>query len=162
MLVEKEVHRWLLTVRAEIDGIAAGRIVIPQPRKVPDTQKQRKHLEAKIARVAGALDRAAEGFALGDIPRDTYLRTRDKFKKQHAELQEELDALPSEKAPNLSPVPYRETIQGLIEEWDTISVTSKRVTLASIIRRVEIAPNKKVFVVPVWAPAGQPDASKEA
>ncbi|MFE1773510.1 hypothetical protein [Streptomyces sp. NPDC059008] len=136
-----------------------GRIVIPQPREAPDVKKKRKRLEKEIAKVTGALDRAAEAFALGDIPRDSYLRTRGKFDGQRAEKQKELDALPDDEAPQLGPLPYREKMQGLLDEWDTIGVESKRVTLASIVRRVEIAPNKTVNVVPVRAPADEPDTA---
>jgi DNA invertase Pin-like site-specific DNA recombinase len=161
-VVEGEVFGWLLTVRDEIDDIATGRVVIPQPHKAPDATKARKRLEKEIAKLTGALDRAAEGFTLGDIPRDSYLRTRDKFAGQRAERQKELDALPDDDAPQLSPLPYRETVQGLLDEWDTISVPSKRVMLASIVRRVEIAPNKSVFVVPVWAPADDPHGTGSA
>lgn len=53
-------------------------------------------------------------------------------------------------------MPHRETIEGLIAEWDTISVASKRVTLASLIRRIELHPNRVVSVVPTWAPPDPP------
>ncbi|WTX44234.1 recombinase family protein [Streptomyces longwoodensis] len=153
VLVENRVHEWLGETRDEIDAIAAGRIVLPKPETKPDTRKQRARLERELARLQGALDRATTGFSMGDIPRDSYLRTRDKLTKDVAAAQAALDELgPAEPAEVPSPVPHRETILGLLAEWSTISVASKRVTLASLIRRVELWPDDRIEVVPHWAP----------
>ncbi|MFC8873251.1 recombinase family protein [Streptomyces ardesiacus] len=152
-LVEEEVHRWLGGVREEIDAIISGRIVLPKPRIAPDVTKKRKRLEREIAKLQGALDRATKGLSMGDIPRDSYLRTRDSLNGDIAAKQTELDALgPEQPAEPPSPVPHRETILGLIAEWDTISVASKRLALAKLIRRVELWPGDRVEVIPVWAP----------
>lgn len=157
VLVEGKVREWLDDVRDEIDGIVSGRIVLPQPEIKPNVAKKRKQLERQLAKLQGALDRATTGFSMGDIPRDSYLRTRDKLNADIATAQEELAALgPEEPAEVPSPVPHRETVLGLIAEWNTISVTSKRQMLAELIRRVEVWPDDRVVVVPVWAPADQP------
>lgn len=155
-LVEAEVHKWLLDVRDEIDAIVAGRIVVPVPQIDQGIDKTRKRLKDEIIKLSKALDRATEGNVMGRIPNDSYERTRDKIVKDRDAAQAKLDELPAEDAVSPSPVPFRETVVGLVEEWDTISVASKRVALAEIIRRVEIGPNKKVTVVPVWAPKGKP------
>lgn len=152
-LVEDEVLGWLHRVRDEIDAIVSGRIVLPRPEPKPDLKKKREGLEREIAKLSSALDRATLGHSLGDIPRDSYLRTKDKLTADRDAMQGELDALGPEKpAEPPSPVLHRETVAGLIEEWDTISVGSKRVMLASVMRRVEIWPGDRVEVVPVWAP----------
>ncbi|MFJ7067549.1 recombinase family protein [Streptomyces sp. NPDC101115] len=152
-MVEARVREWLEDVRAEIDAIAAGTVVVPQPRRAPDVAGRRQAIEVEISKISAAIDRATEGHALGDIPRDTYLRTRDRFVKQTEALQAELDALPAEPQEPLSPLPFRDVVHGLLDEWDTISVQSKRIILAKLIRRVEICANKVVRVVAVWAPA---------
>ncbi|MFF4403755.1 recombinase family protein [Streptomyces sp. NPDC001404] len=157
VLVESEVLNWLTRVRDEIDAIAAGKIVLPKPRKTPGVAAKRKLLIGEIAKLTAALDRATEGNVLGRIPDDTYERTRDRLTKQRADKQKELDAAgPGEPEEPAGPHHHRETVLGLIKEWDTIDVKSKRVILASIIRRVEIGPNDSVEVVPVWAPADPP------
>jgi hypothetical protein len=153
---EAQVLEWLQTVRREIDDIVAGRVVIPAPRTAPDTEQSRRALERKVAKLTASLDRAAEAYALGDIPRDSYLRTRDKLSAQRDDLQNKLAALPQPDASPPSPLPHQEVITGLIDEWDTISVSGKRATLATIVRRVELHPKQVVRVVPVWAPADEP------
>lgn len=151
--VEREVHDWLLTVRDEIDAIVSGRIILPQPVTKPDTAKKRKRLEREVAKLQGAIDRAFEAYTLGDVTRDSYLRTRDKHKADLTVKQRDLEALGSEEPRETpSPVPHRETVRGLLAEWDTISVASKRLMLAELVRRVEIWPDHRVVVVPVWAP----------
>lgn len=156
-LVESKVHEWLLDVRDEIDAIAAGTVVVPEPRKGPDVAGQRKALEVEISKVTTAIDRATEGHAMGDIPRDAYLRARDRFAVKLRELQAKADALPKEQASPISPAAFKDVVRGLLDEWDSISVQSKRLILASLIRRVEIRPEKIVRVVPVWVPEDQPD-----
>lgn len=161
-IVEDRVYDWLVDIAAEIDAIAAGRIALPKPKKQPDVEKKRKRLEQTIERATRGLDRATEAYSLGDVPRDSYVRTRDKFTRERDEAQAELDALPRPDAEPASPVPYRETVRGLLKEWNTISVKSKRVTLAELVRRVEIFPDDGVEVVPVWAPADPPAAPKKS
>ena len=155
-VVEDAVLAWLVGLREEIDDIVAGRVAVPQPRREPDLDKKRKVLEREITRAAGAIDRAFEAYTLGDVPRDSYLRTREKHEKSRDTAQQELEALPKQEEAQASPVPHRETVVGLIADWDTISVPSKRVLLGRLIRRVEIRQGDGVSVVPVWAPAEEP------
>ncbi|MFE5658313.1 recombinase family protein [Streptomyces sp. NPDC056517] len=155
-VVEARVHEWLHDVRDEIDAIAAGAIVVPKPRIAPDVAGRRKAIEVELSKISAAIDRATEGHALGDIPRDTYLRTRDRFAGQAKQLHAELDTLPAEPVEPLSPLPFRDVVRGLLDEWDTISVLSARLILSQLIRRVELCANKTVRVVAVWDPADQP------
>ena len=74
--------------------------------------------------------------------------------------QSALDELPGKPAEPINPVIYRETVHGLIAEWNTISVAAKRRTLADVVRRVEIFPNDGVEVVPVWAPDDPPQIKR--
>lgn len=155
VLIEERVFEWLHEVRDEIDAIIAGRIVLPQPEAAPNSAMKRKRLGREITKFQTALDRATNGYSMGDIPRDSYLRTRDKLIGDIAAKQAEFDALgPEQPAEPPSPVPHRETVLGLIAEWDTISVASKRLTLAKLIQRVELWPGKRVEVIPVWQPKG--------
>ncbi|MFB7440188.1 recombinase family protein [Streptomyces mirabilis] len=156
VVVEDAVLAWLVDLRREIDAIVAGKVAVPQPRREPDVDGQRKKLERDVERAAAAIDRAFEAYTLGDVPRDTYLRAREKHQKTRDEAQRKLDELPKPEAAPASPVPFRETVVGLIAEWDTISVPSKRVLLGRLIRRVELRPGDGVSVVPVWAVADEP------
>lgn len=153
VLIEGRVLEWLHDVRDEIDAIVSGRIVLPKPEIKPDVVKNRKRLERQLAKLQGALDRATTGYSMGDIPRESYLRTRDKLNADVAAAEDKLEALgPKEPEEPPSPVPHRETILGLIAEWDTIDVASKRVILSSLIRRIELWPGDRVEIVSTWAP----------
>ncbi|MYT22793.1 recombinase family protein [Streptomyces sp. SID7760] len=154
-VVEARVHEWLVEVRDEIDAIAAGTVVLPAPKRAPDTRAARTALEMQLSKLAAAIDRATTGHVLGDIPRDSYLRTRDTLMAQRAEVQRKLDALPEDEVAPAGPAPFRDVVQGLLDEWDTIGVMAKRTILASLIRRVEICVRKTVRLVPVWAPADE-------
>ncbi|MET9142385.1 recombinase family protein [Streptomyces sp. NPDC004042] len=155
-VVEDTVFDWLVDVRREIDDIVAGKIAVPEQRREPDIGKKRKRLEREIERATSAIDRAFEAYTLGDVPRDTYQRTREKHERSRREAQAKLAELPKPGEQPGSPVPHRETVAGLLKEWDTISVPSKRVMLGRLVRRVEIRPGGDVTVVPVWAPADPP------
>ncbi|MFF1483077.1 recombinase family protein [Streptomyces sp. NPDC058319] len=156
-VVEEEVRGWLEDVRAEIDAIIAGHVVIPQQRiDRGDTEHKRKQLAAQIEKLTRALNRAAEAYALGDLPRDTFLNTRDKLTADRQARQQEFDALPDPDEAPASPVPHREVVVGLLADWDTISVQSKRVTLGTLVRRVDLGLDRAVSVVPVWAPPDEP------
>lgn len=154
--VEKEVFEWLQRVRDVIDAIAAGTITLPQPRVAPDSGKRRKKLERDVATATAALDRATDNFALGVIPRESYERSRDRFMETRDTAQRQLKELDATDAPAPSPVPHRETVRGLIEEWDTIDVPSKRLILSTLVRRVELWPGGRIVVVAAWAPADAP------
>ncbi|WP_406417919.1 recombinase family protein [Streptomyces sp. NBC_01614] len=160
VVVEDAVLGWLVDLRREIDGIVAGRVAVPQPRREPDLDKQRTKLEQDVDKAVTAIDRAFEAYTLGDVPRDSYLRTREKHEQRRDEAQRQLDGLPKREAGPESPVPHRETVVGLIAEWDTISVHSKRVLLGRVIRRVEIRPGDDIAVVPLWAPPDPPQSKK--
>lgn len=166
-IVEDAVHAWLVDLRHEIDEIAAGRIAIPAPRAEPDIEKKRKQLTKEVSKATKAIDKATEAYSLGDIPRDSYLRTRDRLVKRQNEAQQELDALPAKPVAPISPVTFRQTVRGLLAEWNTISVASKRRMLGEVVRRVEMHPDDVVEVIPVWAPPDpeplkKPRASRRA
>ncbi|MEV8124057.1 recombinase family protein [Streptomyces sp. NPDC085944] len=149
--LEDRVYEWLLDVRTEIDAIAAGRVVTPPKRQGPDPESVRKRLTKEIERTTAAIDRAFDAYTLGDADRDTYLRARTKHEKARAKAQEELDTLLQEDTRPTDPMPFRETVLGLIEEWDTISVASKRVLLSRLIVRVQVWQGRRYEIIPVWS-----------
>ncbi|MGW2708644.1 recombinase family protein [Streptomyces sp. NPDC001356] len=151
-VLEDRVHEWLLDVRAEIDAIAAGHVVEPTPQREPDRELIRARLQKDVERAAGAIERAFEAYTLGDVDRDTYMRTRAKHQATRDAAQQQLDELGQEDERPTSPLPFRETVAGLIEEWHTISVTSKRVLLGTLIARIELRPAGEYRIVPVWSP----------
>ncbi|MFD5838175.1 recombinase family protein [Streptomyces collinus] len=150
--LEERVFEWLVDVRAEIDAIVAGHVVEPQPRREPDREATRDRLTKQIERAAGAIERAFEAYTLGDADRETYLRTRAKHQKTRDAAQRELDELGEEDDRPTSPLPFRETVAGLIEEWHTISVPSKRLLLSRLIARIELRPGGDERIVSVWSP----------
>jgi DNA invertase Pin-like site-specific DNA recombinase len=155
--VEDKVHEWLHDVRDEIDAIAAGRVVIPQPRLDPGVTVKRRQLTEALDKLTRALDRATEGHVLGDIPRDSYLRTKEKLTRDRDQKQRELDELPGEEEPTSGPMPYREVVLDLLSEWNVISVDKKRLMLSTLLRRVEVRrDDPTITIVPVWAPPDKP------
>lgn len=158
VIVEDAVREWLLRMREEVDAIVAGRVVEP-PAPAPDlsVERQRKQLRQKIARLAAGLDTAAEALALGDIPRDSYLRTRDKLLGQKAAAEAELAVLPGEESPTRrapSLMDLRQVVEGLVEEWDTLPVAALRDLLGKAVREVRVSSSPGgvvVDVVPRWA-----------
>lgn len=156
VVVEDAVLAWLVGLRQEIDDMVAGKVAAPEPRRQLDLDKQRRALERDIERATGAIQRAFDAYTEGDVPRDVYVKTREKNEKKRDDARKQLDELPKQDDEPTSPVPHRETVAGLIAEWDTISVHSKRILLGRVIRRVEIRPGDDVVVVPVWAPADPP------
>ncbi|MFF7130053.1 recombinase family protein [Streptomyces sp. NPDC008240] len=154
-VVEDAVLVWLVNLRRKIDAIVAGTVAVPQQRREPDVDKLRVKLQRDVERATGAIDKAFKAYTLGDVPRDTYLRTREEHEADRDKAQQQLDELPQLGEEPTSPVPHRETVVGLIAEWDTISVHSKRLLLGRLIRRVEIRPGDDVTVVPVWEPADE-------
>lgn len=155
-VVEEKVLEWLVDLRRLIDDIVAGKVAIPEPRREPGLDKKRKSLEQQIGRATSAMQRAFDAYSDGDVPRDVYLHTRERNERKRDEAQRQLDELPKPDEAPESPVAHREVVVGLIAEWDTISVHSKRVLLGRLIRRVEIRPADGVAVVAHWAPADPP------
>ncbi|BDH04851.1 recombinase family protein [Streptomyces seoulensis] len=153
-MLEKQVRDDLDEVLAEIDDIAAGQVVIPEPRREPDLELVRARLTATLERATSALDRAFNAYALGDVDRDTYLRTRVEHQKNRDEAKAKLAELdePDEPEPT-SPLPFRDVVAGLIEEWDTIDVPSKRLLLSRIITRIELWPVGEQRIIWRWTPA---------
>jgi DNA invertase Pin-like site-specific DNA recombinase len=149
--LEDQVRAWLDDVRDEIDAIVAGRVVEPPRRRDPEPEVIRQRLTKEIERAAGAIERAFDAYTLGDVDRETYLRTRAKHQKTRDEAQQQLDELGKPDDRPTDPVPFRETVLGLIDEWDTISVASKRVLLSRLIVRVQIGAGGEYEIIPVWS-----------
>lgn len=150
--LEDRVFEWLVDLRHEIDAIVAGRVVEPERRREPDRDAMRQTLARDVERAAGAIERSFEAYTLGDVDRDTYLRTRAKHQATRDAAQRQLDELGKDDDRPTSPVPFRETIVGLIEEWETISVPSKRMLLSRLIARLELRSGGRLTVVPMWSP----------
>jgi hypothetical protein len=152
VVVEEAVYQWLVKVSNEIDRHAVGKVVhsAPEPGQA-DTGQRRRKLIAEATRLTAALDLATEGYSLGDIPRDSYLRTRDKHQARRKEIDDELEALSRAEVRQIGPKAHREVVASLLEEWDTLPVPAKRDLLASVMRHVVVGPGG-VVPVPVWAP----------
>lgn len=152
ILIEQDVLDWLHKIHREIDAAAAGAVAeLPAQRKPQAASAaERTQLMKKVAKYTAAVDRVTDGYALGDIPRDQYLRTHTKMIELREEAQSRLDKL-EKQSDDAEPADHRETVEGLIQEWDTIDIASKRTLLSSLVRRIEFTSDGTV-VVPVWEP----------
>lgn len=153
-LIERDVLEWLRGVRDEIESLAAGTVVTsePEPTRI-DAERDRALALKEQGRLADALDRATAAFVEGVIPRDSYERTRDRLVAEQRACERRIEAISAAEVP-AGPAAHTETVSGLIEEWDTIDVGSKRVLLAAVIRAVEIT-STETRIMPVWAPLPQ-------
>lgn len=152
-VVEAEVYDWLIGLARDLDRRTVGTVVEPMPAAPPaaaNTTATRKRLTREAAKLTGALDNAAEAYAMGDIPRESYLRTRDKLTVKLRDIQKELDELTAETASEEGPATHYEVVEGLASDWRVLTVQTKRDLLAKLIRGIAIGPNG-VHVHPVWS-----------
>jgi DNA invertase Pin-like site-specific DNA recombinase/DNA-binding GntR family transcriptional regulator len=153
-VVESAVYDWLVQISSEVAPQAAEAEIVQETSEQADAQRHRARLTAEVAELNAALDRATEGNILGHIPLDSYQRTRDRLLERRRQRQAALDGLPAvETGPQGGVHEHHETVAALIDGWDDMAVSAKRVLLATVIRRVEIGGPGRVRVVPSWAPA---------
>lgn len=151
-VVEDEVYAWLLRLASDLDARTLGTVVEPAPPPVVDTSALRARLTRKAGKLSTALDKAARAYAMGDIPRDTYLRTRDDLTADLEHAQKELAELAEQAAADPGPETHREVVEGLVSDWRVITPQTKRDLLSTLVRYVTVGP-EGVHVWPVWEPA---------
>lgn len=149
--VEAAVRAWVEDLRGELEARNRGDEVKPAKPKPDSRERSRAKLAAEVARLTAGLESAAEKYALGDIPREDYLRSRDRLQERRATTQADLDAL-TVASPGPGIEAFRDVIGALDEEWDVMLVARKRDLLASMIRSVTLLPGAEhpVVIEPVW------------
>lgn len=151
--VEQDVRRWIEELSADLERRSKDIEVKPEVPKPNGIEHKRSKLAAEVARIAAGLESAAEKYAMGDIPREDYLRSRDRLQARRAEAQAGLDALSVDVETVRGPEAFRDVIGTLDEEWDVMLVSRKRDLLASLIRSVTVHPDGSVDVAAVWSAA---------
>jgi DNA invertase Pin-like site-specific DNA recombinase len=151
-VVEAEVKAWLERVAVEVDRRLRGAIVRPKPAAKTDTVEQRERVAAELTKLQQALDRASMAHAMGDMPRDSYLRTRDELLAKRGQLEAELTAAKAaEESDSVRAWEVRgSVVHRLLGEWDTLQVQGKRDLLSAALSEIQIWPRGSVRrVVPV-------------
>jgi hypothetical protein len=152
-VVEDEVRAWLGTVAAEIDALSAGTVVASDQASPADSGATRKRLGTEATKLQAAIDAAFEAYSLGDVDRDTYLRTRDRLTARREAVGRQLDELAAGETRSEGPKPFGEVVLALLDEWETLAVPVVRDLLASMVSRVllvEGVDGQRVRVIPVW------------
>lgn len=151
-VIEAEVKVWLAGVAVEVDRRLRGAIVRPKPAVREDADGQRAHAAGELIRLQQGLDRASMAHALGDMPRDSYLRIRDDLLAKRSTLEAGLaQAAAVQEVDSASAWEVRgSVVRRLLGEWDTLQVPGKRDLLASALSEIQIWPaGSERRVVPV-------------
>lgn len=151
-VIEAEVIRWLEYASAEVDGRLRSATVRPKAPAEPDGNELHSRIAGKLTKVQRALDRASMSHALGDMPRDSYLRTRDELLAKRGAL--EADAAQGKARQESDSVGAWEArgviVNRLLGEWDSLQVQSKRDFLMLALSEIQIWPQgSERRVVPV-------------
>jgi site-specific DNA recombinase len=152
-VVEAEVKRWLGKASAEVDRRLNGLVIVPKQAAPVDSSRRREKIASELARLQKGLDGASLAHAMGDMPRDSYLRVRDDLLSKRGELETEAAALEAASAPESSKVweVRGAVVRRLLEEWDTLQVAGKRDLLAATLSEVRLFPpgsDERVVCVP--------------
>jgi site-specific DNA recombinase len=150
----REVTAWLARIEAEIDRSNRGLRVEPTVDR-PDTSKQRQRVVTRLAQLQEALDRAATAHALGDIPRDSYLRVRDQLQAEEQQKKKELQAfLDAEEVQPAELATHLLVVRQLRSEWPMLPVVAINDLLGVVLKEIRIWPKAfepRVVLVPTDA-----------
>lgn len=152
-VIEAEVKAWLERAAVEVDRRLRGAVVRPKPALATDAAEQHARVSGELIRVQQALDRASMAHALGDMPRDSYLRTRDELLARRGRLEGELAAaVEPERSDSADAWRVRAVVvRRLLEEWETLQVQGKRDLLKVALSEIRVYPagaERRVVPVP--------------
>lgn len=152
-LIDVEVKAWLARVAVELDRkLRRGTIVRPKPAR-PEGSDPKPRIATELTLLQQGLDRASMSHAMGDMPRDSYLRTRDEIIAKRAVLEAELASLKTVQE-SVSPAAWEvrgSVVRRLLGEWDTLQVQGKQDLLLSAVSGIQIWPStaeRRVVLVP--------------
>lgn len=106
------------------------------PSKPVETRVDGAKPEQQIIQLDEALDRMTRQLALGLIPEDSYVRTRDELLAERAELAGQLAAAQATPAPG--PREWIPVMRALAEEWHTLPADGRREMVADVIAAVRV------------------------
>lgn len=140
--VEAEVKRWLSEAAAGVDRKLSGTVLMPRQVKPKADTRKRDRIAVEVGKIQQGLDRASMAHAMGDMPRDSYLRIRDELVAKRDRLDAELAALQEvETAESQTVWEMRgAVVRSLLEEWDTLPVSNKRDLLSRALKEIQVFP----------------------
>ncbi|MFC1420818.1 recombinase family protein [Streptacidiphilus cavernicola] len=140
--IETEVLSWLGKAAAEMDRRFRGSAVRAKkaPKAIDEAQSER--ITSELARLQKALDRASMASAMGDMPRDSYLRIRDELVADRGRLEAQLVESQAVEARDSAAAweARGSVVRRLLGEWDTLQVGSKRDLLSVALTEIRIWP----------------------
>lgn len=145
--VDAVVYDWLRTISSDVDQAAS----VARKRQARVTVKRRNAdtIARQLRDQDEALVRLTVDRARGLVPEDAYTLARDEIQAVRDKLAAELEEVSREAGTvaRIDPTEYR----GLLEEWDTLPVASRREGLRRLLRRVTVSTDPRTVVpVPVW------------
>ena len=143
--VEEPLMVWLLGVADDVDNVR----VVAQSTG-PDPRVEAQRLAREVAGVDRQLVALTEHLVSGLVPESVYAGTRDTLMARRAGL---VAALAQVEAVAVRSVEDPSTVaRGLLAEWDTLPVESRRAVLRGLVARVEVdIAGRSAVVVPIWA-----------
>jgi DNA invertase Pin-like site-specific DNA recombinase len=140
--VEAEVLRWLGKAAVEIDRRLQGTVLTPKKAEPRVDSRKRERLAAEVTKIQQGLDRASTAYAMGDMPRDSYLRVRDELTAKREQLDSQLGGLRAEEREESKTTWEMRgaVVRSLLEEWDTLSVSGKRDLLSRAVTEIRVFP----------------------
>lgn len=132
--VEAEVMSWLAEFVGDIDS--ATRTAREQQKRWDVAEGQAKSLRRQISEQDRALTRLTVDRAKDLVPEEAYRAARDEIQSTRDRLTAELEQVERNVQPirQVDPLEYK----GLLEEWQTIPVQSRRDALRRLISRVRV------------------------
>lgn len=134
--VDAVVTEFLGTVAAEINKRTVNK---PQRRIMRDNQKHVARLDASLARLT-------RQYADGDIPRETYIATRDQIVTERDAAQHAADQSAWRMAAPVLP-------PDLLNEWETLDILGQREILRALITTITVYKSgiqPRVVITPTW------------
>ncbi|MFC5184415.1 recombinase family protein [Actinomadura harenae] len=163
-VAEERVLGQLAEWAAEIDALALQL----EPQIVPEPKTSAKNdvasLKTQIAKLDRALVKLTTMRAMDDDESPEaeaeFRRSRDELRSRRRKREEKLQAAEAVQEPPPSKADFGPVIQGLLAEWDVLTVDEKQRLLRSLIRVIWVHRTghgrgslPRLEIVPVWAPA---------
>lgn len=145
--VEQPLMAWLATLADDVDNLMAA-----SASSGLDARLEAQRLAREITALDKQLTALTGHLASGLVPATAYAATRDDILARRGVLAAELDDV--EATLTAPPADPSGLARGLLAEWDTLPVESRRAGLRALVRRVDVDVRERTaVVVPVWAAA---------
>jgi DNA invertase Pin-like site-specific DNA recombinase len=152
-LVEREVHRWLAELVDDVD--AAAEASQREQERLVVVRNQATSLARRIADQDKALGRLTVDRAHDLVPEAAYEIARDEIMGVRSRLAAEL--ADAERQASVGPQLDVPAYRGLLAEWHTLPLESRREMLRRVIRRVRVwGKPARIEVEPTWAVPSHP------